>query len=322
MEVALTVDERHDCDEKIQADIRKDTMSLGLGAPCWGTAPVYFGGCRPVIRNAADGMTPATPKVLSTPLDPRPQEGERVRVRGDMRDLGPHILIVDDDPAVIEALTAALKGSYVVHGAATGKEACGILRTRPIVGIVLDAILGPEHGLDLVERFRTLSPAPILLLTGYGSEELAIRAVWAKVDGYLKKPPNVPQVQAALARLAPHNGLPADPLEWVRARIAQDCTRAVPIDELARAAGRHPDSLRRAFTDRFAVSPHAYQEACRMQQAATLLRETGRQIKEVAWQVGFRDATTFSAAFKRFHGISPLAFRSRHRPDPGQTGSG
>jgi CheY-like chemotaxis protein len=43
-----------------------------------------------------------------------------------MGELAPHILIVDDDPAVVEALTAALKATYVVHGAATGKWAYGI----------------------------------------------------------------------------------------------------------------------------------------------------------------------------------------------------
>ena len=35
---------------------------------------------------------------------------------------GPHILVVDDDPSIREALAAALKGTYVVHGAATGAE--------------------------------------------------------------------------------------------------------------------------------------------------------------------------------------------------------
>jgi|GEM_PF-5891928 len=43
----------------------------------------------------------------------------------------------------------------------------------------MDAVLGDEHGLDLIERFRAISQAPILVLTGYGSEELAILALLA-----------------------------------------------------------------------------------------------------------------------------------------------
>ncbi len=107
---------------------------------------------------------------------------------GAMRASAPHILIIDDEPAIREALATALKGAYVVHGAATGSEACALLRRHPVAAIVLDAVLGDEHGLDLVARFRAISPAPILVLTGYGSEDLAIQALRAKASEYLKKP--------------------------------------------------------------------------------------------------------------------------------------
>ena len=43
-EAALVVNERHNYDEKIQAGIGKDTMLLGLGAPCRGAASVNLGG--------------------------------------------------------------------------------------------------------------------------------------------------------------------------------------------------------------------------------------------------------------------------------------
>jgi len=78
----------------------------------------------------------------------------------------PQLLLVDDDLSIREGLALALTGPYTVHAAATGAEACALLRTRPVAGIVLDAILGNEHGLDYVDRFRALSHAPILLLTG------------------------------------------------------------------------------------------------------------------------------------------------------------
>ena len=53
----------------------------------------------------------------------------------------PHILILDDDPAIREALATALQGTYVVNSAATGKEACALLRRHPVAAIVLDAVL-------------------------------------------------------------------------------------------------------------------------------------------------------------------------------------
>ncbi len=49
----------------------------------------------------------------------------------------PHILIIDDEPAIREALATALKGTYVVHSASTGKEACALLRRHPVAAIMV-----------------------------------------------------------------------------------------------------------------------------------------------------------------------------------------
>ncbi len=96
-----------------------------------------------------------------------------------MRDSAPHNMIVDDDPAIKEAHTTALRGTYVVHGAASGDELCAVLERHPVAAIILDVMLGNECGLDLIGRFRSLSQAQILALTGYGSEEVAVRALRA-----------------------------------------------------------------------------------------------------------------------------------------------
>ncbi len=118
-----------------------------------------------------------------------------------MRASAPHTLIVDDDPAIREALTTALRGTYVVHGVASGDEACAVLERHPLAAIILDVMLGGEYGLNLIGRFRSLSQAPILALMGYGSEEVAVRALWAGVSDYLRKPFNLEALKASLPRL-------------------------------------------------------------------------------------------------------------------------
>jgi DNA-binding NtrC family response regulator len=62
----------------------------------------------------------------------------------------PHLLVVDDEACIREALIAALGATYVVHAAASGAEACALLEAHPIAGIILDVLLGDEHGLDLI----------------------------------------------------------------------------------------------------------------------------------------------------------------------------
>jgi len=75
----------------------------------------------------------------------------------------PHLLVVDVEACIREALIAVLGATYVVYAAASGPEACLLLNAHPIAGILLDVQLGAEDGLELIPRFRTRSAAPILV---------------------------------------------------------------------------------------------------------------------------------------------------------------
>lgn len=112
-----------------------------------------------------------------------------------------HILVVDDDVGILALLAAELVDTYVVHIAATGGQAFAILREHPIAAIVLDVVLGAESGLDLIGKFRVISKAPILILTGHGSEEVAVRALRAQANDYMRKPMSMQELRNVLARL-------------------------------------------------------------------------------------------------------------------------
>jgi DNA-binding response OmpR family regulator len=143
----------------------------------------------------------------------------------------PRVLVLDDDLHIHEAVRAALAGHYDVHTAATGAEACRLLPQHEFAAIILDARLREEDGLALVGRLRALSDARILLCSGYGSEELADRGIWAGVNGYLKKPLGVPELQAALRRLL----ATSEPLSTLAAR-ARRALDELPVNKSLRLA--------------------------------------------------------------------------------------
>jgi len=223
----------------------------------------------------------------------------------------PHILVVDDDPAVVEALTAALKGTYVVHGAATGTEACAILRANPVAAIILDAVLGSEHGLDLVERFRVLSRAGIMILTGHGSEELAVRALRAKVDDYLRKPVSLKELGATLARLVQEHGQPPEPVEHARRYLVEHLAQPLTMAALAQAAGMSERQLYREFQEAFGLTPRRYLTRLRLERAAELLRTTRLGAERIARDVGHPSFSTFCRLFKRAFALTPSEWRAQ-----------
>jgi len=177
-------------------------------------------------------------------------------------------------------------------------------------------MLGAEDGLDLLPHLRDLTPARILVLTGYGTRENLCRAIRVKPDDFLDKPVRLDVLRGRIAALLGGNGDDPDPLEGVHAWIAREFHRPLTTEHLARSAEMSRDHLRRAFAERFGLTPREYLEECRMTRAEILLRDTDCLIKEVAAQVGFADANNFSTLFKRFHGLSPEAFRARHRRPP------
>jgi len=222
----------------------------------------------------------------------------------------PHILVLDDDPAIRDALDMALRGLYIVHGAVAGDQACAILQRHPIAAIVLDAVLGAEHGLDLIQRFRGISQAPIVLLTGYGSEELAVRALRARVHEYLNKPVDLAKLRRTLAELITPPGVRADHVMRARRHLEEHPDQRHTTASLAEELGVSERHLRRRFQEAFGKTPRRFLTEVRMRRAEELLRKTRLGIEEIALAVGYPDLGTFRRIFKRAFGVTPSDFRT------------
>lgn len=102
------------------------------------------------------------------------------------------ILIVDDDPALLQALPQAitLRMPQVIVG--TADSATGALQL--VQGQLYDAIVSDikmpgMDGLALIERLQKLCPdTPALLITGHGERDLAIQALRAGAYDFIQKP--------------------------------------------------------------------------------------------------------------------------------------
>ena len=221
-----------------------------------------------------------------------------------------HILVVDDQESVREALVTGLGFTYVVHAAATGDEACAALRHYPIAGILLDEVLGNERGLNLVAKFRPLCKGPIILMTGHSTEDLAIRALWAGVDGYLKKPLDLQEILAVLSRTIEDTKPVADLATKLRDLWSENLEQRPTTSRVARQVGMSQRHFFRKFRDENGKTPARYLTELRLQEAAQLLRQTPRAIKEIAPAVGYSSIVAFNRIFKRAFGVTPSEFRA------------
>ena len=111
--------------------------------------------------------------------------------------LQPTILLVDDDPVFVDALSAVLATRYGVRSAADGEEAMAILTAdRPDL-IILDVMLTyPSEGYDLAATLKKnpdTADIPIIILTGV-SRLFEVRSrlekSWVDVESFHTKPPD------------------------------------------------------------------------------------------------------------------------------------
>jgi two-component system, OmpR family, response regulator MprA len=119
------------------------------------------------------------------------------------------ILVVDDEPAVREAVERALRlEGHDVLLAADGQEALGALDTRPPDAIVLDVLMPRVDGLELCRRMRRRGDrTPVLMLTARDAVSDRVAGLDAGADDYLIKPfaleELLARVRALLRRAGP-----------------------------------------------------------------------------------------------------------------------
>src|SRR5580765_5114498 len=100
----------------------------------------------------------------------------------------PTLLIVDDEKTTREGLRAALEHRYDVYLAEDARSAMELLEQEHFDVLLTDFRLPNEDGMKLIARAKSLSKPPIcILMTAYGSEELAVEAMKRGADDYIPK---------------------------------------------------------------------------------------------------------------------------------------
>ncbi|HEU0040014.1 MAG TPA: sigma-54 dependent transcriptional regulator [Verrucomicrobiae bacterium] len=124
----------------------------------------------------------------------------------------PTLLIVDDEKPTREGLRAALEDRYDVYLAEDAKAATELLEREHFDVLLTDFRLSNEDGMKLIARAKALAKAPVcILMTAYGSEELAVEAMKRGADDYIAKGRlQIDELEMRIARAVRQQHLEAD----------------------------------------------------------------------------------------------------------------
>ena len=157
-----------------------------------------------------EGKTPAAPGIPST----RPRTA---------------ILVVDDDADMREWVKEELEHEgFVVETASGGRKGVERVKAGGIDLVVSDVKMPDLDGLDLLREVREVSPSPfVIIVTGFGSIDTAIRAVKLGANDYITKPFKIDQLVLSIDKALAERSLRSEV-----AKLREEVTRRDRMDNI------------------------------------------------------------------------------------------
>jgi len=113
------------------------------------------------------------------------------------------ILLVDDEEDIRDVLSVSITDmGYAVHEAETGEQAIGIFRQIDPPIVMTDIKMPGMDGIELLQRIKRENPdTEVVMITGHGDMDLAIKSLKFEATDFITKPINVEALEIALKRV-------------------------------------------------------------------------------------------------------------------------
>ncbi|MCB9264079.1 MAG: response regulator [Lewinellaceae bacterium] len=246
----------------------------------------------------------------------------------------PLLLIIEDNQDVVQYLISCLDGEYQLVAAPNGQA--GIDKAIELVPdiIVSDVMMPEKDGFEVCNTLKQderTSHIPIILLTAKADIESKLEGLQLGADAYLPKPFNERELNIRLKKLIELRrslqerfgnntaelsaGGRAFPLEdeflrKVRQLVNDNLSDAdYGIVQLCRALNMSRSQLFRKLKALTGKPTSLFIRSIRLQKAKQLLLDTGLNVSEIAYEVGFTSPAYFTRAFSEEFGVAPSGVR-------------
>ncbi|MBP3358573.1 MAG: sigma-54-dependent Fis family transcriptional regulator, partial [Opitutales bacterium] len=109
------------------------------------------------------------------------------------------VLIVDDEKHTRDGLSAVLADSYDVFAASNADEAISMLDAEPFDAVITDLRMAGKSGMSVIDKTISMPEKPVcIMLTAYGSMEIAVEAMKRGATDFLPKPVDVDKLETIL----------------------------------------------------------------------------------------------------------------------------
>ncbi|MDK2910841.1 MAG: hypothetical protein PWR20_2409 [Bacteroidales bacterium] len=246
-------------------------------------------------------------------------------------DTKPLILIVDDEPEILQSITDVMGYNYQYIYAENGIKALELLEINSPQLIISDIMMPGMDGIELCKRIREnikYSHLPIILLTARAEIEDRISGLEAGADSYIPKPFHPRHLKVRVSKLLEQRerfketfGKPStqasqayqipDPFLHKIIKIIDENLEdySLNADYLSDKLAISKSSLYLKLKNLARITPHDLINKRRLEKAALLLKTTQLTVSEIIDQTGFNSRTYFYELFTKHYGCTPTQFR-------------
>lgn len=244
------------------------------------------------------------------------------------------ILLVDDNPEVLDYLEMIFKNKYHVAKVENGIKALAYIKEK-IPDLVISDLMMPEmDGIELCKSIKTdinISHIPLILLTSKSTIEDRLEGLQSGADDYIQKPfhPNILKVRVEKLIEAQKRQIEKLKANW-GAIIPKNITKNpqdekflckvidsintnmnnedFSVEELGNMVFMSRSNLFRKLKAITGKTPIEFIYYVRIKRSMELLLERKLDISEISYEVGFKNHSSFTKSFKKQYGKSPSVF--------------
>jgi ligand-binding sensor domain-containing protein/DNA-binding response OmpR family regulator len=240
------------------------------------------------------------------------------------------ILVVEDDPEILNLLNNILSEDYQVWIANDGENGLKIAQENLPDLILSDVVMPGLDGTGLCKKIKAefkTSHIPVILLSANAGIEHKIEGFESGADSYIPKPFHIKQLKVEIENLIKsrqklkelfRKNIYLQPGELnipsVDEKFVTRCLEILDkhltepefgVVELSQEMGLSRTQLFRKLKALLGQTPLEFINSTRLKKAAKLLIEKQYTVSEVAYMTGFSNPSSFSTSFRRFFGKAP-----------------
>lgn len=243
------------------------------------------------------------------------------------------VLVVDDNPEMIQFIKNSLQNEYIVDTSLSATEALRLLEDKSFDLIVSDIMMPGIDGISFTKRLRAdlnYSHIPVILLSAKTENAAKVEGLLSGADVFIEKPFSISYLKAQIASLLENRktileAFNRSPLasystlvtnkgdEQFLNKLNEEIEKHISdenftVESLTDVLGISRSNLQRKLKGISGVTPGDYLRNYRLKRACKLLLERDMRINEVAFYVGFNSASYFTKAFFKCYKMSPKEF--------------